>query len=108
MARQHHLTLRRDAPADETKGKSNGSSVLANVVNSYDHILTPLVVLLQLQPCRSSRATATCNGQSFNLVLSGSTTGVAPFDLTIAGPSGTATYNDIPVGGCYYQFCSAY
>ena len=100
------LTLRTDAPSNETKATSNGSSVLANVVNSNINInaagcIAP-VATISVQP-----GAATCNGQAFNLVLSGSTAGVAPFDLTITGPSGTATYNDIPVGGVISNFTPA-
>jgi len=42
--------------------------------------------------------TITCNSQSFNLVLASASNGTGPFDLTIEGPDGTATYNDIAVG----------
>ena len=42
--------------------------------------------------------TTTCNGQAFNLLLSSAPVGTGPFDLTITGPDGTATYNDIAVG----------
>jgi hypothetical protein len=97
------LTLRRDAPANATKAMSNGSSVLANVINSNINInaagCTAPVATISVQP-----GAATCNGQAFNLVLSGSTAGTAPFDLTIAGPAGTAIYNDIPVGGVITNF----
>lgn len=97
------LTLRRDLPANETKANRNGSPVMANVVNSSINInaagcVTPTATIA------IQAGAATCNGQSFNLVLSGSTAGVAPFDLTIAGPGGSQTYNDIPVGGVITNF----
>ncbi|MEP7375034.1 MAG: DUF4082 domain-containing protein [Chitinophagaceae bacterium] len=100
------LILRKDAPSNETKAMSNGSSVLGNVINNTINInaagcIAPVATI-------SVQAGApTCNGQAFNLVLSGSTAGVAPFDLTITGPSGTATYNDIPVGGVISNFTPA-
>ena len=97
------LTLRRDAPADETKGKSNGSSVLAGVVNSTIHInaagcTTPVATMI------AQGAVGICNGQPFDLVLSNTTIGTAPFDLTITGPSGTATYTDITPGDVITNF----
>ena len=97
------LTLRNDAPGDETKGKSGGSSVLAGVVNSTLHInaagcSTPAVTMT------TQGGVDICNGQPFNLVLSNTTTGVAPFDLTITSPSGTATYTDISPGGIIANF----
>jgi hypothetical protein len=70
-----------------------------------------LISLQTLAQCTTPAATiavqpgaATCNGQSFDLILSNSTAGTAPFDLTITGPGGTATYNDIPVGGVVTSF----
>lgn len=42
--------------------------------------------------------TITCNSQSFNLVLASATNGTEPFDVTIEGPDGTETYNDINIG----------
>jgi len=97
------LMLRRDAPADETKGKSNGSSVLAGVINSTIHInaagcTTPVATMI------AQGGAGVCNGQAFDLVLSNTTTGTAPFDLTIAGPSGSATYTDISPGDVITNF----
>jgi hypothetical protein len=45
-----------------------------------------------------------CSGQPFDLVLSNTSIGVAPFDLTITGPSGTTTYNDILPGDVIGNF----
>jgi hypothetical protein len=97
------LTLRRDAPADETIARINGSSVLAGVVNSTIHInpagcITPVVTMFAQSPL------GTCNGQPFDLVLSNTATGVAPFDLTVTGPAGTATYTDIMPGDVISNF----
>ena len=97
------LTMRRDAPADETKAKINGSSVLAGVVNSTIHInpagcITPVVTML------AQSLTGNCNGQPFDLVLSNTSTGVAPFEITITGPSGTTTYSDIMPGAVITNF----
>lgn len=49
-------------------------------------------------------AFTTCSGQSFNLTLASAPAGTGPFDLTIAGPNGTATYDNIPVGGVITTF----
>lgn len=97
------LTLRRDPPSNQTEAANNGITVLANVINQ-NILITPAncippVVTMSVQP-----GGPTCNGQAFNLVLSGATAGTAPFDLTISGPGGTATYNDIPVGGIITNF----
>lgn len=97
------LTLRRDAPADETKANINGTSVLAGVVNSTIHInpagcITPVVTMFAQSPFGN------CNGQPFDLLLSNTSIGVAPFDLTITGPSGTTTYNDIMPGDVIGNF----
>jgi hypothetical protein len=97
------LTLRRDFPADETNALRNGNSVMANVINSSINInaagcVTPTATIAM------QTGAAACNGQPFNLVLSGSTAGVAPFDLTITGPGGSQTYNNIPVGGVITNF----
>jgi hypothetical protein len=100
------LNLRTDAPSNETKATSNGSSVLANVINSNININAAGCVA-PVATISVQAGAATCNGQAFNLVLSGSTAGVAPFDLTISGPSGAATYNDIPVGGVITNFTPA-
>ena len=97
------LTLRRDAPSNETKAMINGSSVLSAVLNA--------TITINAANCVAPAATisvqpgaATCNGQSFNLVLANATVGTAPFDLTISGPAGTATYNDIPLNGIITNF----
>lgn len=49
-------------------------------------------------------AFTTCSGQSFNLTLSSAPSGTGPFDLTIEGPNGIATYDNIPVGGVITTF----
>lgn len=99
------LTLRRDPPTDETRIAGTGNSILASVVNA--------TVTINAEDCVVPTATIiapegalTCNGQSFDLVLAASPApvGVEPFDLTIAGPGGTVTYNDVPIGGVITNF----
>lgn len=97
------FTLRRDAPLNQTEAMSNGSSVLSTVINSSINI-TPANCITPVATIGVQPGAPTCNGQAFNLVLSGATAGTAPFDLTISGPAGTATYNDIPVGGIITNF----
>src|SRR5687768_5658615 len=70
-------------------------------------MLIILSVNASAQPTATISASgATCDGQSFNLILAPTPapTGTAPFDLTITGPNGTATYFDIPVGGVITNF----
>jgi hypothetical protein len=97
------ITLLRNAPGNESKALRNGGSVMATVINSSVNInaagcVTPTVTIAV------QTGAATCNGQPFNLVLASSTAGVAPFDITIAGPGGSATYDDVPVGGVITNF----
>lgn len=99
------LTLRGDPPADETRIANGGTSLLADVVHGTVTINDAACV----PPAATIIAPAgsfTCNSQSFDLVLASSPapTGTAPFDLTITGPGGSATYNDIAVGGVITTF----
>jgi hypothetical protein len=66
-----------------------GSSVLNTIVNGSVNIAAACT-----PPTATISNTATCNGQSFNLVLQ-SATGTAPFDLVINGN----TYNNVNIGG---------
>lgn len=66
-----------------------GSSVLNTIVNGSVNIAAACT-----PPTATISNTATCNGQSFNLILQ-SATGTAPFDLVINGN----TYNNVNVGG---------
>lgn len=66
-----------------------GSSVLNTIVNGSVNIAAACT-----PPTATISNTATCNGQSFNLVLQAAT-GTAPFDLVINGN----TYNNVNVGG---------
>ena len=99
------LTVRADPPANESRIAENGNSLLATIING--------TVTINAASCVPPTATIsapagslTCNGQSFDLILPASPapTGTAPFDLTITGPGGTATYTDIPVGGVITNF----
>lgn len=99
------LTLRRDPPTDETRIAGGGASILASVSNATvtinaDDCVVPTVTL------SAPAGALTCNGQSFDLVLAASPApvGVEPFDLTISGPGGTFTYNDVPIGGTITNF----
>lgn len=47
---------------------------------------------------------ATCDANTFNLVLATVANGTGPFDLNITSPSGTATFNNIAVGGTITNF----
>jgi len=87
----------------QTNALLSGSSVMSNVVNGTVNI-NPANCITPNATIAVQTGAPTCNGQSFNLVLSNSTAGVGPFDLTIAGPGGTATYNDIAVGGVITNF----
>jgi hypothetical protein len=60
--------------------------------NAWTQCITPTATIA-VQPGSNP-----CNGQSFNLILSSTVTGIAPFDLTINSPAGTATYNDVSPG----------
>jgi len=97
------LTLRTEPPLNETNALFGGVSVLSGVLNGTITInaagcVTPEVTI------SAPGAAVTCDGQPFNLILATAPAGVAPFDLTITGPGGTATYNDIPVGGVITNF----
>jgi len=66
--------------------------------SSLAQCITPIATI-NAQP-----GAAACNGQPFNLILSNSSAGTAPFDLTITSQAGTATYNDVQVGGVITNF----
>lgn len=66
-----------------------GSEILNTTINGVINIAAACT-----PPTATISNTATCNGQSFNLVLQ-SATGTAPFDLVINGN----TYNNVNVGG---------
>jgi hypothetical protein len=57
-------------------------------------------------PTATISAAPTCDANAFNLILATAPapTGTAPFDLTITSPLGTATYNNISVGGIITNF----
>jgi len=100
------LTLRTEPPLNETNALLGGSSVLSGVLNGIVTInaagcVTPLVTI------SAPGAAVTCDGQPFNLILATAPAGVAPFDVTITGPNGTATYDDIAVGGVITNFTPA-
>jgi len=99
------ITLRADPPADETRIANGGNSLLADVISGVVTIndascVTPSVTII------APAGTLTCNSQSFDLILASTPapTGDGPFDLTISGPGGSATYTDIPVGGVITTF----
>lgn len=66
-----------------------GSEILNTTINGVINIAAACT-----PPTATISNTATCNGQSFNLVLQ-SATGTAPFDLVINGN----TYNNVNIGG---------
>ena len=74
------------------------SLILLLSANAWTQCTTPTATIA-VQPGSNS-----CNGQSFNLILSNTVTGTAPFDLTISGSTGTATYNDIAPGAVITSF----
>ncbi len=97
------LTLRRDFPFDFTDAFRNGFSIITGVTSSSVTIngvgcTTPTgTINVQAGP-------ATCDANAFNLVLATAANGTGPFDVNITSPSGTATYNDIAVGGIITNF----
>lgn len=68
------------------EGPTNQTNLLLGSTVNIGAACTP--------PTATISNTATCNGQSFNLVLQ-SATGTAPFDLVINGN----TYNNVNIGG---------
>lgn len=83
-----------------TNAVRSGVSILNSVTNGTVNISSVGCTT----PQATISAAPTCDASAFNLVLTSSSAGTAPFDLTIAGPLGTATYNDIPVGGVITNF----
>ncbi len=98
------LTLRLDPPTDESRVAGTGISLLATVAGGTVTINAADCVPPEVTIASAGGSVTTCDGQSFDLVLATAPVGTAPFDLTIAGPGGTATYNDIPVGGVITTF----
>ena len=74
------------------------SLLLLLSANAWTQCITPTATIA-VQPGSNP-----CNGQSFNLILSSTVTGIAPFDLTINSPAGTATYNDVSPGAVITSF----
>ncbi len=97
------LTIRQDLPLDASGAAGSGSSVLAGVIDGTVTINAAGCVIPSVTMSAPAGVT-TCNSQPFNLVLSAAPAGQEPFDLTITGPGGTATYDDIPVGGVITNF----
>ena len=85
-----------------TEVANGGASVLGTTTNGVVNITgvgcTP--------PTATISAAPTCDANAFNLILAAAPapTGTSPFDLTITGPAGTATYNDIVAGGVITNF----
>ncbi len=90
------LTFGTTFPTETAAGEFNQADALNQTINGTVVIsavgcTTPLATISA--PC----GTTTCNGQGFNLILA-SATGESPFDVTIDGPEGIATYDNITVG----------
>lgn len=99
------LDFRLDQPANETRIAGGGNSVLAAAIDG--------TITINAASCVPPSVTVTapgglltCDGQTFNLVLSATPApvGTAPFDITLSGPDGIVTYDDIPVGGIITSF----
>lgn len=98
------LTLRRDFPFDFTDAFRNGFSIVTAVTSSSVTITaagcgTPPTGTLGVQA-----GPATCDANPFNLVLATAANGTGPFDVNVTTPSGTATFNNIAVGGTITNF----
>ncbi len=94
------LDILLDQSPNETRVAGGGGSVLAAAIDGTVTInaagcIPPDITLI------APEGLLTCDGQTFDLVLSATPVpvGTAPFDITISGPGGTVTYDDVPVGG---------
>ncbi|MEP7375033.1 MAG: DUF4082 domain-containing protein [Chitinophagaceae bacterium] len=82
----------------------------AREFNQFANFATPINGVITINAIGCSTPTSTisavpsCDAKAFNLILASSSAGVAPFDLTITSPTGTATYNNIAVGGVITNF----
>ena len=89
-------------PLAITGRNADGSYTLKNIIVTTDTTRPPIPIPTPT-PCPLPNATisntSTCNGQSFDLVLS-SAVGVGPFDVMVNG----TTYTGIPVGGTITGF----
>ena len=74
-----------------------GIDILNSTING-SVVITGIGCTAPLVTISAPGGTTTCNSQPFNLILASVTDGTGPFDLTIEGPDGTATYNNIAVG----------
>ena len=88
------------------KPPTDVASAAVSVLNSTSNAAFNISGVGCTPPTASISATPTCDAKAFKLTLSATPapTGTAPFDLTITSPSGTATYNNIPVGGTITSF----
>lgn len=96
------LTFGTTFPTETAAGEFNQADALNQTINGTV-VISAVGCTTPLATISAPGGTTTCNSQTFNLILA-SATGASPFDVTIDGPEGSATYNDITVGSPITSF----